>query len=134
MDQRPELLRGLIWYRLPNRDDELNWPWETLATVMAGQVPEGRLAFLPQINSSGLVELTVTNAGIGAISLPEQMELSWKEGRLVAGDGLGGFELEETAVNGARLRRVRNGGSVEPGGRLAVGWVRLSANTEVRIE
>lgn len=132
--QRPELLRGLIWYRLPNRDDELNWPWETLTTVMAGQVPEGRLAFHSQVNSGGLVELTVTNAGTSATSFPEQLELSWSKGRLVAGDGLGGFELEETAVNGARLRRIRNGGSVEPGGRITVGWLRLSANTEVRIE
>ncbi len=132
--ERPELLRGIIWYRLPNQDDQLNWPWVTLATVMTGQRPEGRLAFCTTVDPDGLVELAVTNAGTASASLPELLKLQWSKGRLIAGDGLGGFELEETAIDGARLRQVRSGASVEPGGRIAVGWLRLSASTEVRIE
>jgi hypothetical protein len=38
--QRPTGLIGLIWYRLPNDDDDLNWRWATLALVMQGRAPQ----------------------------------------------------------------------------------------------
>jgi hypothetical protein len=38
----PANLAGLIWYRLPNEDDDLNWRWPTLAAVMQGRAPDPR--------------------------------------------------------------------------------------------
>lgn len=37
---RPDHLAGVIWYRLPNEDDDLNWRWPTLAAVMQGKTPQ----------------------------------------------------------------------------------------------
>jgi hypothetical protein len=44
---RPDHLSGVIWYRLPNDDDDLNWRWPTLAAVMKGQAPQERDANEP---------------------------------------------------------------------------------------
>ena len=44
---------ALIWYRMPNDDDALNWPWTTLASVMQGKSPQpGEV----QVNMAPLLE------------------------------------------------------------------------------
>ena len=39
-DEHPPALQGLIWYRMPNDDDDFNWRWATLASVMQGRAPQ----------------------------------------------------------------------------------------------
>jgi hypothetical protein len=39
-ENRPPALQSLIWYRMPNDDDEFNWRWNTLALVMQGRAPQ----------------------------------------------------------------------------------------------
>jgi len=42
--ERPAMLAGLIWYRLPVDTDSLNWRWPTFAAVIRGRDPPARSA------------------------------------------------------------------------------------------
>lgn len=132
--RRSEVLRGVVWYRLPNADDDLNWPWATLQTVMAGEIPREQLTIAADANDVGLTELTLSNSGSASTPLPASIRLHWTGARLVAGDGLAGYELIETARDGALLKRIEQTGTIKPGERTIAGWLRLTERTEVRVE
>ncbi|MBI1178126.1 DUF3142 domain-containing protein [bacterium] len=133
-NERPNSMKGIIWYRLPNRDDDLNWPWPTLTSVMAGRVPKAGLSIEAQNRSTGLTELIAINRGNGSATLPDQIKLHWTNARLIAGDGLGGYELQNQNHDGAVLRQTRAKQSLEPGTSKPAGWIRLNQPTEVKIE
>jgi hypothetical protein len=134
MNVRPRAFKGIIWYRLPNRGDDLNWPWATLQSVMAGKVPDARLAIKSTTTSHGLTELTMANAGSAMVMPPPTIRLRWQRARLIAGDGLAGYELVETGDAGAVLQRSAATRSLDPGAHVRAGWLRLSEPTEVLIE
>ena len=134
MNGRPGALKGIIWYRLPNRADDLNWPWATLQSVMAGKVPDARLAITSTTSSHGLTELTMANAGSAMVMPPPTIRLSWLRARLIAGDGLAGYELVDAGDDGAVLKRSAATRSLDPGAHASAGWLRLSEPTEVQID
>src|SRR5439155_25472501 len=62
---RPDALRGIIWYRLPVTGDRRNWSWPTLAAVMAGRVPVAKLSADLRKPQPGLAEIDLINEGDG---------------------------------------------------------------------
>ena len=65
---------------------------------------------------------------------PVQVTLQWSEARLVACDGLQGFEFAETGNNAVRFKFHKSVTPFEPGERRTIGWLRLNKEAEVQIE
>jgi hypothetical protein len=135
-DNRPKNLRGLIWYRLPVDQDTLNWRWLTLLEVMAGRSPKPDPVVQVNRTSAALYEVVLVNRGLADALVTGPVALSWRDARLLAGDGLGGFELQDSGGGSARLtsRDERRPARIEPAGRLVVGWLRLDRDTEVHAD
>jgi len=136
MDDRPKNLRGLIWYRLPVDQDTLNWRWPTLVEVMAGRPPKADLVAQVNRTSAALVEVVLANKGLADAIVDWNVVLSWRDARLLAGDGLGGFELRDSGDGRARLGRGQElrPARIEPAGRLIIGWLRFDRDTEVHAD
>ena len=60
--------------------------------------------------------------------------LSWKEGKLLAADGLAGYQVLRTAPRTLRLERSTTPWDrpIRPGERRRVGWLRFGRAVEVR--
>lgn len=130
---RPATMRGLIWYRLPTDADALNWRWPTLAAVMAGRTPRGKLHVETVRPEPGLIELFLVNAGDADAALPAAVEASWPDAQLLAGDALTGFQLERGGPCEICFRR-RSDAELQwlpPAERRMLGWLRLAVDTEV---
>jgi hypothetical protein len=128
---RPEMLRGIIWYRLPVSADVLNWRWKTLRAVREGRTPCPALRAEVRRTKPGLVEVDLVNDGDADAPLPGvTVTLRWRGARRVASDPLNGFTLKTGGAGAlsfhgpppAPLARLR------AGERKQVGWVRLDGN------
>ncbi|MGD8453345.1 MAG: DUF3142 domain-containing protein [Phycisphaerae bacterium] len=133
---RPATMNGIIWYRLPTNDDELNWHWRTLQTVMTGRIPQPLLHPRSASSAPGLAELSLTNDGDADAPPPTTITARWTGTRLIAGDGLGGYELASTTADTAVFRRKSEtaGRWIAPEEGRPIGWLRFEADTEVRID
>ena len=130
-NERPSAMTGILWYRLPTMADRLNWRWPTLATVMNGEVPVGRLVVKQEWDSAGLLDVAVENEGTADVLMTDTLSLRWTEGELLAADALNGFTLRQGLAGPVFIpppNRIR----LRPGQRLAVGWLRL-AEPEVKV-
>ena len=131
---RPQELAGVIWDRLPVAGEKLNWRWPTLAAVMAGNAPRSDLRAEARHPQAGLVEIDLVNAGAADYALPVQVTVSWQDGRLVAADGLRGFDSAEAGPKAVKFRSRDEAERVEPGERRGIGWVRLEREGVVKVE
>ena len=133
---RPGAFEGVIWYRLPTDDDQLNWCWPTLAAVMAGREPNRRLYVDTRRVEPSLYEFDLVNDGEADCAPPASVTINWRDGRVVAGDGLSIYRLDEMPPNRLRFHRLVDGSKqwLSPGRRMPVGWLRLDRDTEVRID
>jgi hypothetical protein len=132
--QHPAALRGIIWYRLPVNDDILNWRWPTLGAIVAGHSPRESVRVESRRVESGLVEISLVNDGELDISSRLAVEVRWQNDRLLAGDGLRGFELVEVDASTARLQAQSQSYRLPAGARQVIGWLRLNKNAEVQLE
>ena len=131
---RPASLAGIIWYRLPISEDLLNWRWPTLSAVMAGRSPRESLRAETRRPQPALVEVSLVNDGeADGVAFPV-LEVRWQNARLVAGDGLRGFELVEAGATVAQLRRKSGRDRLSPGERREIGWLRLDNDVEPQVE
>jgi hypothetical protein len=134
---RPANLQGIIWYRLPVATDILNWRWPTLAAIMAARSPRESFRAEPRRVESGLVEVSLVNDGELDISSRLAVEVRWPRGsgtRLVAGDGLGGFELLDDGTSSVKFQNRTPLWRLPAGEKQVIGWLRLSADREVQVE
>ena len=131
---RPAALRGVIWYRLPVAVDNLNWRWPTLAAIVSSRVPQEKFSAVAQPVEPGLMEISLINDGELDISSRLVIDLRWSEGRLVAGDGLRGFELAEEKNSSVELKNQSASFRLPAGEKMVVGWLRFEANREVQLE
>ena len=131
---RPPALTGVIWYRLPIGQEQLNWCWPTLSAVMSGAAPQAEVRAELRHPEPALVEVDLFNSGTADFSQPAQVKLHWSQGRLLAADGLQGFETADAGVNTVQFQSQESIQRLEPGERRTIGWVRLDKDTEVEIE
>lgn len=133
---RPQQLSGIVWYRLPNGDDRLNWRGATLACVMDGREPRPGLRAEVRRSQPKLHEIGLFNAGSADAPLRVVVTVSHLGGRLVACDALGGFEPSH--ADGAEVRFTAASGSalapLRPGQRKAIAWLRLRDDREVQVD
>jgi hypothetical protein len=127
-------LRGIIWYRLPQSGDRLNWHWQTLQAVIQGRKPEAKTALYLQHLGEGLLEVTAHAAGEADSLLDRPVLLSWAQARLLAADGLAGFAAIRTASHTLSFAPSNHQPArLSPGQSLTVGWLRFDHPTEVTI-
>ncbi|MBI2948437.1 MAG: DUF3142 domain-containing protein [Verrucomicrobia bacterium] len=132
-NDRPQGLTGVIWYRLPVASDSLNWSWPTLAAVMNGQVPRSDVRVETHRPQPQLVEIDLVNAGPADHAGSVHVGLSWHAARLVAADGLHGFELNESGPNSVRFTVQRALARLEAGQRRTIGWLRFDQDADVTV-
>lgn len=135
---RPGMMEGVIWYRLPVAGDRLNWRWSTYESVMAGREPEPRLSVVPNFPEPGLVEIRLRNEGTADWRGPVSVQARWTGsgpghgGRLVGSDGIRGFSVL-SAVPGHVL--FTNAICRLPAGEgNLIGWVRLEGEVPIEFE
>jgi hypothetical protein len=130
-------LKGIIWYRLPVADDILNWQWPTLSAIVAARSPRISLRAEPRRVEAGLVEINLVNDGELDTSSRLAIEARWSRvggTRLVAGDGLRGFEMVAGNPSTARFQINSQNFRLPAGQQLVIGWLRLSEDREVQVE
>ncbi|HEY1790573.1 MAG TPA: DUF3142 domain-containing protein [Verrucomicrobiae bacterium] len=130
----PASMRGIIWYRLPVADDVLNLRWPTLTAMMAGRVPREHVHAAARRIERGLVEISLVNDGELDLSSRLAVEVTWTNARLVAGDGIGGFNLGDAGPATARFQVDDKPFRLPAGEKRIIGWLRLSEDREVKVE
>jgi hypothetical protein len=138
---RPALLRGILWYRLPTTDDELNWPWTTLAAVMEGRAPRAALAVQARAVEPGLVEIDVVNTGDADLTLdaPDLVVVArWSAAapdgpapRVLPLDAVGGFDARQAPGTVRLVPAAGRAARLGPGERRLVSWIRFSTPARV---
>jgi hypothetical protein len=131
---RPTNLRGIIWYRLPVEGEILNWRWPTLAAIVASRSPRESVRAESRRVGPGLVEICLVNDGELDLSSRLAVEVRWQNARLVAGDGLRGFEMVEVDASTAKLQSQSRPCELPAGDRQVLGWLRLNNDAEVKVE
>ena len=131
--QRPPHLTGIIWYRLPVVGDALNWRPATLAAVMAGRTPRPHLRADAVRTTAGLTDIALLNDG-DADAPPAAVTATWSTGtEVVAADPMPGYDRVDSRHGGVTFLPVAGASHIAPGQRVAVGWVRLTTDTEVHV-
>lgn len=130
-EDRPALLEGIAWYRLPVATDRHNWHARTLETVLRGGSPTPRLRVETRRSAPGLFEIDLLNDGDDEIAAPGIVELKVAS-RVVALDAVNGFTFQRVGDDVVQFQAA--GGSIipiVPGERRTLGWVRLDGDKEV---
>jgi len=128
----PDLLTGIIWYRLPVAGDKLNWQMATLQAVMAGRTPHPKLETLVVRAASGATDIYLANSGDADASAQCAVIAEWGNANLVAADGINGFDHLDSVANRVTFSSAASEQWIVPGDRLQIGWLRLSVDTEVK--
>jgi len=131
---RPEALRGVIWYRLPVANDRMNWAWSTLAAVMSGSRPEPRLIAQARRTDRGLYDLSLVNHGSGDIANAWTVNVTWDNARLQSCDGLSNSTITDS---GDRFLTLHSHGltrGLTPGKTVPIGWLRLDSDNELQLK
>ncbi|HEX3628724.1 MAG TPA: DUF3142 domain-containing protein [Verrucomicrobiae bacterium] len=130
----PASMQGIIWYRLPVADDNLNLRWPTLGAMMTGRVPREQVHAAARRVEPGLVEISLINDGELGLSSRLAVEVTWTNARLVAGDGIAGFNLADAGPGSAKFQMDDNPFRLPAGERRIIGWLRLNEDREVKVE
>lgn len=136
---RPALLQGVIWYRLPVATDTLNWRWKTLASVIEGRSPASHLKI--QAEGEQPYDIVLLNDGERDEPLPTTVEALWTGPNLLAADGLQGYQLEvftptmPPSAHGIclRLSEYATLSRLPPGARRNIGWIRCENPVEIQL-
>ncbi|MDR3458314.1 MAG: DUF3142 domain-containing protein [Verrucomicrobiae bacterium] len=131
---RPSSLGGVIWYRLPVAVDNLNWRWPTLGAIVAGREPREKFHADARRVEAGLVEISLVNDGELDISSRIAVEARWTDARLIAGDGLRGFEMAEQNNSAATFQNNQSSYRLPAGETQIIGWLRCDHDREVQLE
>jgi hypothetical protein len=131
---RPRMLRGIIWYRLPIESDILNWRWRTLDAIVHSRFPRESFRVESRRVEAGLVEIQLVNDGELDISSRLAVEAHWADARMVAGDALNGFEMAETGTSAVRFQHRSQSERLPAGEKRVIGWLRFEKDREVQVE
>jgi hypothetical protein len=119
---------------LPISGESLNWHWQTLSVVMSGKVPHSDIRAVARYPKPALVEIELINAGDADQFLPVQVAVRWRDARIVASDGLLGFESADAGDRRILFKQHQEKLRLAPGERRTIGWMRFNKETEVQSE
>ncbi len=130
---RPESLVGITWYRLPVAGEVLNWDRRTLAAAAAGAVHGPDLRLRVERVEPGLREVQLRNEGDADGSHLATIRLTWRDGRLIAFDGLNGFTTQPGEANELLIipTATVNLLPLKPDQQQTIAWLRLDQDEEV---
>ncbi len=134
---RPSAMHGIIWYRLPTIVDNFNWHWPTLGAIVASRLPRESFRGEARQVEKGLVEINLVNDGELDLSSRLVVEVRWSRvggNRLVAADGLHGFNLLNAGTSPVIFQNQSQPGRIAAGEQQTVGWLRFDRECEVQIE
>lgn len=131
---RPAMMTGIIWFRLPVESDLLNWRMQTLQSVMQGIVPEQKLTARCINRGKGLFDIELENIGDADTTTEVTLMAEWMSGQKIACDGLNGFynTISNSGVNEIGFCKSTPD-AIRAGERLIVGWLRLERDSEVDV-
>lgn len=132
---RPALLQGLIWYRLPVAGDRLNWKPATFASVVAGKSPRSDVQVECKYPEPALAEIFLRNQGDADFAMTHgHITIEWSGGQLLAVDALHGFTVERNEASQLRLffPQTEPCPSLRPEESWQIAWLRFDQRTEVR--
>jgi hypothetical protein len=112
----------------------LNWRWPTFSAILQSRIPRKSVRVETHRVEPGLTEVRLVNDGEIDISSRLAVQTRWQDTRLVAGDGLHGFELAERGLSSARFETGQQHYRLPAGEKQVVGWLRLSEDREVQVE
>lgn len=128
--ERPTLLTGVVWYRLPVEGDRFNWSRAAWRDVREGKIPVAELRGEFVATRPLLRDASLANAGELPMLLPEEIVWEWDGAVVVALDAVGGYRVVVREGNRARLRREGGLEVLLPGEKWPVGWLRLAEEPE----
>lgn len=129
--ERPRVLQGIAWYRLPVPTDRMNWHRRTLERVRRGEVPEHRLRAEARRAAPSLFEIDLVNDGDDEGAPPATVEARCRA-PIVALDAIHGFTFERAGEGVVQFRPLTATMSpIAPEERRTLGWVRVVGDTEV---
>ncbi len=134
---RPSSIKGILWYRFPMPGDILNWRWPTLAAIMAARSPKEEFRAESRRVEAGLVEISLVNSGELDISSRLAVEARWSRdsgSRLVAADGLHGFQVVDGGPSALQLKSESQFSRLPAGESQVIGWLRFDKDREVEVE
>jgi hypothetical protein len=134
---RPPTVRGIIWYRLPTIVDNFNWHWPTLGAIVGSRFPRESLRGEARQIETGLVEINLVNDGELDLSSRLVVEVRWSrvgEARLVAADGLHGFNTLNAGPSSITFQKTSQPGRIAAGEQQTIGWLRFDRECEVQVE
>ena len=133
-EDRPSLLTGILWYRLPIETDRFNWQWKTLHAIIDGRSPRANLGVETRQVEQNLIEVDMHNTGDADAHVDVSVSLRWDGARPVARDTLGEFDGDDLIGNRWTLRPRADAlpTVLRPGERRMIAWIRFDTNTEVQ--
>ena len=113
----------------------MNWSWSTLAAVREGRVPKPKWECSLKTLETGAVEVFLKNSGEANGRPPKAVRVFWEKARLVAGDGVQGFEFT-TNSNSVEFhfRAQSYGTEFRPGQQKPIGWLTIDTPAKLQIE
>lgn len=133
-DSATMAVQGLVWFRLPLSDDQLSWPYPTLAAV-SRQQPLQASAQFSLLHEQGRYELMVHNQGnlslSGAALRQSATSLQLNGVQCLGGDALPGLTWQQQgsqwqllAVTPADAQAVDPWPALQPQAARQLGWLR----------
>ena len=133
-ESRPELMSGIIWYRMPVTSDRMNWTWGTLDAVRKGQIPIRDLSVIAEKESDGLYEVSLVNRSLMREDWPKKIKVFTDGGRIMGGEGAHGYAFTQSDDGSAELRWLsQDPRPMLPESRLKLGWVRLEGAEGLKV-
>ncbi len=130
--RRPAGLAGLVWFRLPTRDDRRAWSLTSWRAVLSRQPLRSTIELTQRQPAPGLYELWLTNQGNADALLPSAIR--WPS-RCMAADGSGGYALDY-GKDGPFLH-LKQPALLRAGERRQAGWLRceqLDAAKDIHVQ
>jgi hypothetical protein len=132
--ESPSLLQGIIWYRFSVADDVFNWRWPTFEAIVQMRIPRKSVRVDSHRVEPGLTEISLVNDGEVDISSRVAVQTRWTGARLMAGDGIHGFEIKDRGASSVRFETGARPNRLSAGEKQVIGWLRLSDDREVQLE
>lgn len=117
----PELLHGIIWFRLPIANDQRNWSHNTWLAMIRHQPLKGNIITQEILDpdNPGAIKLSLVNQGNIALPLPKKIPL-----KCPIGDGFFPYQLTTNSQGKYELALIHQAPPLNTNQQRIIGWMR----------